>query len=247
MAVSLLALSLLIVPFETNRGCFYSSQFQGGFMKRIIFGLLLVFAARVQAQSVQLIGYSSGGGGCPAGSATVTMAPDGKTFTVLYDRLNLRLAPGQTEAVLDCKVEVQVKKPTILGLKINQADFRGFVGLSTGVRANQQVSVAAGVPNGLRDVFNDFEAQTWTGPVQDNFNLSVRHTRSQADILTCSFKSKARITIKTRIRVKQIGNGNGEGIIAVDSTDGRFTQNFHMDWENCIGDIGGLLGGLFRR
>lgn len=215
-------------------------------MRRFLLLLTLIASSQVFAAPIRYVGHVNGGPGCPQGSVQVVMTPDGSSFTVIYDRLNLHLMPGQGTAATECEVDISLNKPPLLGMKVMSADFRGFVGLSPNVWAEQRVSVAAGLVKEFRRVSADFGQQSWVGPTQQNFNLQTVHTRNPTDILSClPPNKKTHVIIKTKLQVYQRGGLGGEGILAVDSTDGRFTQRFDIQWVDCVGVIGGLLGGLF--
>jgi len=215
-------------------------------MSRFLFAFVFIWSFGAIAAPIRYIGFSNGGPGCPQGSVQVVMSPDGGSFTVIYDRLNLRIVPGQASAATECEVDISLNKPPLLGLKVMSADFRGFVGLTPGVWAEQKVSVAAGLVKEFRRVSADFGQQSWVGPTQQNFNLSTVHVRNPTDILSClPPNKKTHVIIKTKLKVYQQNGLGGEGLLAVDSTDGRFTQHFNIAWVDCIQSIGGLLDGLF--
>lgn len=199
-------------------------------------------------KEIRLQGYSAGGNGCPSGSVSVIMSPDGSEFSVLYDKLTVGVGPGKPTAYASCEVDISLSKPFMMGFRIESADFRGFVSLAPGVVAEQRVKLSSGLVKEIRNATADFGAQRWYGPTQENYILSTVHPTSQLDVLSCvPLNKKTHIIIKTEIRMQQNRNPNGTGLLAVDSTDGKLIQRYHVRWENCARDIGSIIGGLFGR
>jgi hypothetical protein len=217
---------------------------------------ILAFTSMASAQfpgraSVQVTGVISGGAGCPQGTVQVVMAPDGSSFTVLYDQLQLQASPSQPIGAMDCTVTINLRKPLLMGFGIESVDFRGFVGLDRGVAAEQRVSVTSGAVKGIREISTEFSTQTWRGPLRQNYTMTTVRPLQGLEILNClPPRENTKIVIKSRLRM-QVQHGHGEGLLTVDSTDGKMAQKYHLRWQNCANDIGnvigGILGGLARR
>lgn len=206
--------------------------------------VLAILATESAEAQLQMTGVISGGSGCPQGTVNVAMAPDGSSFSVLYDRLGTQVGPGVRVGAADCRVEIKIRKPLMLGFQIESADFRGFVALDPGVAAEQRVSVAAGAIRQIRDATADFGHQRWVGPVQQPFTLTaVRPGR--LDILACAPpRENISIVIKTQIRMQQARNPNGQGLLTVDSADGKVMQRYKLRYQNCARTIGSVIGGI---
>src|SRR4051794_24174853 len=78
--------------------------------------------ARIQSVAVA-------GNGCPAGSATATVAPDGQSVTVTYNEAyTARSGPGVDphEALRTCKLTLQVSSPAGTTYRVAAASHRGM-------------------------------------------------------------------------------------------------------------------------
>lgn len=200
------------------------------------------------AGDIQMVGYSSNGLGCPQGSVTVQWAPDGNSFTVLYDRLLVEVGGGRgPRAGTNCNVDIQLRKHRLAGFSVEAVDFRGFVQLDPGVVAQQVVRVASGSSKELRALTTDFGFQRWQGPVAENYILSTVRPPRRPEILNClPFREQTQLTIKTEMQI-QNAQGGRSGMMAVDSSDGRVMQRYHLRWQNCAATTIDLIGNLIGR
>src|SRR3954468_8775829 len=75
-----------------------------------------------------------GGTGCPAGSASAVLSPDGKSLSILFDQYTVQ-AGGTTGQQFDrkaCSVAIPVHVPQGYAVSILQIDYRGFNALPVG-------------------------------------------------------------------------------------------------------------------
>lgn len=216
----------------------------------MVLGLLLSGAA-AEAR-VQMLGYQSRGAGCPAGSVQVIWAPDYRSFTILYDRLLLEAGRGRGSAgQISCEVEMNLQKHRLQGFAVEAVDFRGFVQLDPGVRAQQIVKVSSGSTKELRTLSTDFGSQRWQGPIDRNYTLSTVRPARRPEILNCiPYRENTRLVVQTKLEISNAGGGRS-GMMAVDSGDGRVMQRYHVRWQNCVETtkdlIEDIIGALRRR
>ena len=107
-------------------------------MKKIFItlGLSLAFAlSHANAQSVLQLGYPShAGNGCPIGTASASLSPDGSSLTLLFDQY-VAQAGGETRLLLDrktCNISIPVVVPEGYSVSILTVDYRGFVSIPYG-------------------------------------------------------------------------------------------------------------------
>lgn len=107
-------------------------------MKNVIITILLslVFIqTAVYAQSNLELGYPGyAGSGCPAGSASVTLSPDGTSLTLLFDNY-VAQAGGSSGLSMDrknCNISIPVAVPDGYSVSILTVDYRGFISLPFG-------------------------------------------------------------------------------------------------------------------
>lgn len=219
---------------------------KSSFALGLILSSQFAFALGPRPGEVEITGLSIGGNGCPQNSVDVVLAPDAKSFTVLYDQFYVEVAPGRSKQSAKCQVELDFKKPRAMGFTIEAVDFRGFVHLEPGATAEQKVSAGISASSRIRQATSDFGYQRWSGPVSENFILSTVRPFKTPEILNClPAKKSTTLVLKSELKINQ-RHPASSGLLTVDSTDGRMAQRYHMRWVNCAKAIGGIIGGLFR-
>ncbi|WP_293156173.1 MULTISPECIES: DUF4360 domain-containing protein [unclassified Microcoleus] len=80
--------------------------------------------------SVQILGASYGGSGCPDRSASVSVSPDGQELSILFDKF---VAQGNVSAETrkSCNLSIPIKVPQGFQISIYDADYRGYVAPKT--------------------------------------------------------------------------------------------------------------------
>jgi hypothetical protein len=100
--------------------------------KSLLSAALLTLSVAAIAQndiSLGLPGY--GGNGCPAGSASVTLSPDAKSLSLIFDQFITEAGPnvGKTLDRKSCNIAIPVHVPQGFSISIIAVDYRGFVAL----------------------------------------------------------------------------------------------------------------------
>jgi hypothetical protein len=75
-----------------------------------------------------------GGTGCPSGTASVTLSPDSKTLSVLFDQFIAEAGSsvGRTLDRRSCNLAIPVNIPSGYSVSLFQVDYRGFVSIPRG-------------------------------------------------------------------------------------------------------------------
>ena len=110
-------------------------------MKKILAIAALLIGSSVAgaayADDIALGEPGYGGTGCPDGSASVTLAPDAKSLSILYDEYYVE-AGGETNKSMErksCNIAIPVHVPQGLSVSILTIDYRGFNSLPSGARS----------------------------------------------------------------------------------------------------------------
>ncbi len=181
------------------------------------------------------------GAGCPQGSVNVTMDPDASSFTVLYDRFDLRAGADVPMNSLGCNIKLKFKKNKFYSFAVNSADFRGFAYLDPQVRGRIDSKVKTGNTNFVQGATSSFALENLVGPMNQNFTLSTQRVLAGTDALAClPMKDSMIVLINTKIQITGAGGAHA-GQLTVDSADGRMAQKYSLKWINCLERI---LGGL---
>lgn len=187
-------------------------------------------------QSVQILRVQSEGTGCPDGTTSHLISPDGLLFSMLFDEFYAEL---QTEPTLEwaktssCLLSVEISYPKTLEMVILDAEAVGFYSL-------------AGDPNALSDV-QATQASTYTlqnqagvdgesvgpyetswasppGPNEDSFSLPDQLFLQVPPDCTGYVKLKIKLDIGLS-RLAQEEQPKQYGYIAIDSHAGQFAPD----------------------
>jgi hypothetical protein len=106
-------------------------------LKKLATVSLLAASLTAFADDISL-GYPAyGGNGCPSGTASATLSPDGKSLSVIFDQFVTEAGPasGRTLDRKACNIAVPVHVPNGFSISILAVDYRGFVSLPQGASA----------------------------------------------------------------------------------------------------------------
>ncbi len=109
-------------------------------VKRVSILSLLALSLTALADDISLGYPAHGGNGCPAGTASATLSPDGKSLSIIFDQFITEAGQGvgRTMDRKSCNVAIPVHVPNGLSISIIAIDYRGFVSLPQGATAKLQ-------------------------------------------------------------------------------------------------------------
>lgn len=180
----------------------------------------------------------TGKNGCPDGTYSLTFAPDGMSFSILFDRFEARTSPADIIAVMRCHLIVPVDVPENTRMLITRIDYRGFVNVPVGGFAVLRAAYAfQGKRNGsgpgdsraysvnFRQVF---EPREWVGA--QNYILSSDAFTDRKAMSECGGVNNLRISNTLRLQ----GAGQ-EALITLDSIDGAMggELRYFVSYERC--------------
>ena len=108
--------------------------------RKILSTFLLLSSSIAIADSVQIVGVSSRGTGCPDRSVSVVITSDLKTMSMIFDRYISEIDGLHT--ITDkkfCNVDVQLRITSGWSVSLLSADYRGFAELDSGTLGAQEV------------------------------------------------------------------------------------------------------------
>ena len=159
--------------------------------------------------TIEKVGYA--GNGCPSGSASVVLASDKKSVSVLFDEY-IAEAGGHGQRTFDrkkCDIAFGLKVPSGISVSFIDADYRGFNDLPRGARASFKRDYFFAGTRGASLTKN------WRGSRSNDFHIKDRMgvfanvwSACGADVI---LRSKTSATVRTR-------RGN-EALMMVDSAD----------------------------
>lgn len=182
-------------------------------------------AHNLGAVTIEKVGYA--GNGCPAGSASVVLASDKKSVSVLFDDY-IAEAGGHGQRTFDrkkCDIAFGLKVPNGLSVALIDADYRGFTDLPRRAKATFTRDYFFAGSRGPR------LKKTWKGSRSDDFTVRDRmgvmsrvYSRCGADVI---LRSKTAATVRTR--------RGQEAMMSVDSADltSKTVFRYNFSWKKC--------------
>ncbi|WP_022952538.1 DUF4360 domain-containing protein [Leucothrix mucor] len=201
--------------------------------KTILVTSLLVMAAAQSAHAnpdlsnvtLQDVGY--GGNGCPAGSASVTISPDKQSVSVLFDEY-IAEAGGQgqrTFSRMKCDIAFSLKVPNGISVSLIDADYRGFMDLPRGARADFS-----------RDYFfagarGPSLKSNWNGQKSDDYLIKDRLGVMANVWSPCG----ASVILRSKTAASVRTNRGNEAMLTVDSVDltTKTTFKYNFQYRTC--------------
>ena len=179
----------------------------------------------VKADDIRLGTPGYGGNGCPAGSASVTLSPDNKALTLIFDQYSAQ-AGGFSGRIArkTCNIAIPVHVPQGFSVSIIAVDYRGFNALPGGAqsRFNAEYFFAGSVGPKV--------ARTFYGPLTSDYLIN---NNLQVGALVWS-ACGADVNLRVNTSMTAIANGANEDTLAtVDSADFKAGVVYRFSWRRC--------------
>lgn len=198
-------------------------------MKKILaIAALLIgssFAGTAFADDIALGEPGYGGTGCPDGSASVTLSPDAKSLSILFDEYYVE-AGGSTNKSLDrksCNIAIPVHVPQGLSVSILTIDYRGYNSLPSGARSVFNVEYFFAGQRG--PTFS----KTFNGKLDKDYLITNKLKASALVWSKCGADVNLRTNSSIRVQTRQ----NKEALATVDSQDVSAAIVYALQWKKC--------------
>lgn len=177
--------------------------------------------------SIQRITYA--GKGCRQGTVSGNIAFDARAFTLTFNDFIAELGPNVPRGAnsTHCTVTVDIRIPQGWSYTLFNADFRGYVALDAGARADLRTSYYFQANRNQTVRFN----QQFRGYTEENF--FKRDTVGIEDTVWSTCGRNRALNIETTVDLSNQGSQQRQGLFAIDSIDGSFTQVFGIRWMRC--------------
>ncbi len=183
------------------------------------------FAGLAQADDIALGEPGYGGTGCPDGTASVTLSPDAKSLSILFDEYYVE-AGGSTNKSFDrksCNIAIPVHVPQGLSVSILTIDYRGYNNIPTGARTTFNVEYFFAGARG--PTFT----KTFNGALDKDYLIT---NKLQANALVWS-KCGADVNLRTNSSIRVQTRQNKEALATVDSEDVSAAIVYALQWKKC--------------
>ncbi|MFS4457982.1 DUF4360 domain-containing protein [Bdellovibrio sp. HCB2-146] len=191
------------------------------------------------------------GSGCPVGSYSANISPDGSTFSLLLDNYVAESTIHNPIARLMCELKVSFRVPRGWSMAVMSADYRGFVYAEAGTVATHQAiySFDGSRPRNERPGYENsgrysFRAQEFRGPYSDNYYVRYQIDPRVAPWAACSANDVQTLYVTTFLMSRNLNlSAPVTAQISLDSVDGQLqSQNYQLAWRTCTPSGGGGVG-----
>lgn len=185
----------------------------------------------VCALVISLPAWAQGTDGCPAGSYTVVVSPDGATLSVLFDQFTLQTNASTTNAKQRkvCRFSAPLRLPVGQSIGVYKVDYRGFSRLAARQDAELDVQYFLGPNNNQRGrVFK----RKVKGPHEGDYLFSETIGAGQMKRVGCGIAAVLDVSIALSL------DGDlraSEAMASLDTTDAapRGALVYHLDLKPC--------------
>jgi hypothetical protein len=198
-------------------------------MKKSLFGLLVAIVCAIgtqaKAQTLEL-GYPTyGGNGCPQGSASVNLDPGAQTLSILFDQYQVEAGvDGRRLDRKSCNLRVPIRIPQGWSFSIIGVDYRGFLSLPVGGRAQLSAEYFFSGMRGPRRSSNFYGSQNQDYLVSDKIGIeALVWSPCGAEV---QMSANTAMLVQTNARFEQ-------ALATVDSVDISAGLIYHLQWRRC--------------
>lgn len=180
-----------------------------------------------QAESLQLGEPAYGGTGCPAGTASVNVAPGGEAISILFDSY-VAEAGRTTGRRLDrksCNISIPVAVPQGYSVAIFAVDYRGYNAVPRGGMTRLDAEYFWAGSRGPRI------SRTFTGPLSDVYTVTDNLLATTLVWAPCG------ASVNLRINSSMLAQSNSsmeQTMGTVDSADVSSALVYHLKWRRCM-------------
>jgi hypothetical protein len=193
--------------------------------KSILLFSAIMLSAPVFADDMSLGEPGYGGTGCPAGTVSVTLSPDAKSLSMLFDQYLVSVG-GDTGKTFDrksCSIAIPVHVPQGLSVSVLKIDFRGFNYLPRS--ASSQFNVEYFFAGTRGPTFR----RTFRGPLDTDYLINNELTVEAIAWSACG----ADVNLRTNSSLRVNTVSNREAMASIDSEDVNAGIIYQLQWRKC--------------
>lgn len=197
------------------------------FKKFLTVALFSLLSTSAMSDDIYLGEPGYGGTGCPGGSASVTLSPDLKSLSILFDEFIVEAgnAVGKKLGRKSCDIAIPVHVPSGMTVSVLKVDYRGFLSLPRGGETRFTSEYFFAGSNGPKI------EKTFRGKKEDDFTIS-----NELDLISLVWSpcgKDVNLRVNTSLLVKS-NNFGDEAISTLDSADIKAGMIYHLSWKRCI-------------
>jgi hypothetical protein len=171
---------------------------------------------------------AAAGSGCPSGTVSSVIAPDGKSFILGFDEYLAEAGPNipLSQGRKFCNLAIVLNVPNGVSYTIADVNYRGYAYLEAGVEAMQKSTYFFAGNIEQASMRSGFK-----GPYDDDY--VVGDSVGFNSVLWSECSGQQPVSIKTEVRVNNMFNRSASGIITTDTIDGRLTHQYGLRFREC--------------
>lgn len=183
--------------------------------------------AKPDPNEVYINAFTYAGSGCPAGSVANATDAAKDVLTLLFSDYVAQIGPGTMPADhrKNCQVNLDVHYPQGWQFSIFSVDYRGFMDMDQNVTGHQ---VATYYFSGLAPTIT--ASSVLNGPNTNNYEVTDDFAVSSLVWSPCGANLGLNINSQIYLTSTQ---ATAAGLLTTDSTDFKFTQEYHLQWRTC--------------
>lgn len=176
---------------------------------------------------VTIQGIAFAGSGCPAGSVSGQLSSDLTTITLLYSSFVAQAGQGISASNYrkNCQLNVKIKYPQGYQFSIFKADYRGYAQIPKGDTGTCKATYY--FSGSSQQVSSTLVIK---GPFDDNYLKTDQFGVESTVWSPCGLEGL--LNINSEVRLSPM-DAVKPALLTVDSTDLRFTQIHHLQWQKC--------------
>jgi len=203
-------------------------------MKKLLSTALLLSAlagtTTTQAKGIELGQPGYGGSGCPAGTASATVSPDGKALSIIFDDYIVE-AGGDTRkrvARKNCSIAIPVHVPQGFSVSIIDVDYRGYNMIPRGGKARFSAEYFFAGRRGPKVVKN------FRGSMDDEYLVRNKLGLNASVWSPCGADVNLRVNSSMMVRTNRQKH---ETMATVDSADFNAAMVYHLKFKRCGNEV----------
>lgn len=190
--------------------------------KKLIICLLMVFLSFTNAHAsespITIQNITAHGDACPEGSTSITLAPDQKSFTVLFDQALVESSIHSRFQHRTCSLTIVSHVPAGWLFNLHSDDSRGFYQVEKGSSAFQRTSYYQLTPE-KRWILVNRTQSNFRPTTSDNFLIHNQTKTLQSSRVRCKDHLET-VTVQIQIGAMSLTRKPTSAQIALDSFDG---------------------------
>jgi len=190
----------------------------------LILGLFIPFT---YADDIRLGMAGYGGTGCPAGSASVTLSPDYKSLSLIFDSYVAEAGESSRRSIdrKTCSVAIPIHIPQGMSVSIISVDYRGYIALPNS-RATASFNAEYFFAGSMGPRFS----RNWRGAADTNYQFNNGISLTALVWSPCGESVNMRVNTSMLVRNPVYNN---DAMASVDSADFRTGILYQLQWRQC--------------